>query len=71
MTDADNADAVIATSPNEQVGITCPACGCRHFHVIYTRRAWGGLVVRRRQCRHCSRRITTWERAIGHPLNRS
>lgn len=46
-------------------GLQCRHCGCRHFRVIYTRRAWGGRVVRRRECRHCEERITTWERAIG------
>jgi transcriptional regulator NrdR family protein len=44
-------------------GLECPRCGCRHFRVIYTRAAWGGRIVRRRECRHCGRRITTHERA--------
>jgi len=43
-------------------GLDCPRCGCRHFRVIYTRAAWGGRIVRRRECRHCGRRITTSER---------
>lgn len=46
-------------------GIQCPACGCRHFFVIYTRRGAGEKLVRRRECRHCGRRITTWEHVIG------
>jgi len=46
----------------EQRGIECPRCGCRHFRVVYTRPAQGGRIVRRRECRHCGRRITTYER---------
>jgi transcriptional regulator NrdR family protein len=46
-------------------GIECPRCGCRHFRVIYTRAVWGGRIVRRRECRHCGRRITTSERMSG------
>jgi len=29
--------------------------------VLYTRRAWGGRLLRRRECRHCGRRVTTYE----------
>ena len=48
----------------EDRGLVCPQCGCRHFRVIYTRPARGGKLVRRRECRHCGRRMTTWERRI-------
>ncbi|HOF18979.1 MAG TPA: hypothetical protein PK082_08710 [Phycisphaerae bacterium] len=51
--------------PEEQRGIACPKCGCRHFHVVYTRATTQGRVMRRRECRHCGRRITTYERAAG------
>jgi transcriptional regulator NrdR family protein len=43
-------------------GLECPRCGCRHFRVVYTRAAQGGRIMRRRECRHCGRRITTSER---------
>jgi transcriptional regulator NrdR family protein len=46
-------------------GLTCRQCGWRRFRVIYTRAALGGKVVRRRECRNCRTRVTTWERAIG------
>jgi DNA-directed RNA polymerase subunit RPC12/RpoP len=46
-------------------GLVCRHCGCRHFRVIYTRPAYGGHIMRRRECRHCGRRITTWEKPIG------
>ena len=44
-------------------GLECPRCGCAHFRVLYTRRAWGGRLLRRRKCRHCGRRMTTYETA--------
>jgi len=46
-------------------GIHCPACGCGHFFVLYTRRGAGGKLIRRRECRNCGRRITTWEGLIS------
>ena len=46
-------------------GLTCRHCGCKHFRVVYTRAARDGKVIRRRACRHCGARITTWERTIG------
>lgn len=46
----------------EPPGIECPACGCRHFFVVYVRPR-RSMIVRRRECRHCGRRITTRERA--------
>ena len=46
-------------------GLRCHNCGCDRFRVIYTRLAWGGKLVRRRECQHCRKRLTTWERAIG------
>lgn len=44
-------------------GIECRGCGCKHFRVIYTRPVSGGRLVRRRECRHCGKRMTTWEHA--------
>ncbi len=46
-------------------GLRCRHCGCGHFRVIYTRPTWGNRIMRRRECRHCSRRMTTWEKAGG------
>jgi len=43
-------------------GFPCPACGCCHFHVISTRWSGGVKIVRRRECRYCGRRMTTFER---------
>ena len=45
----------------DQRGIACPRCGCQHFRALYTRSAMGGRILRRRECRHCGWRITTYE----------
>ena len=45
-------------------GLICSRCGCRHFRVIYTRRTSKNRILRRRECRHCGRRITTYEEQI-------
>lgn len=49
----------------DQRGLECRICGWQHFRVIYTRAAIGGRVIRRRQCRNCGKRMTTYERALG------
>ena len=61
VTDADRPEK----SGNDDRGLECRKCGCRHFLVVYTRTRRGGCVVRHRECRYCHSRITTWERAIG------
>ncbi len=48
-------------APKPKRGLECPDCGCAHFRVLYTRRALGGRLLRRRECRYCGRRITTYE----------
>jgi transcriptional regulator NrdR family protein len=52
---------------NGSRGIACPACGCRHFRVLYTRPALGDRLLRRRECRHCGRRVTTYEQSLEKP----
>lgn len=49
--------------PASKRGLACRDCGCAHFRVLYTRRALGGRLLRRRVCRHCGRRVTTYEAA--------
>jgi len=46
---------------HEKRGIECPGCGCRHLHILYTRQTTGGRIRRRRECRNCGRRMTTYE----------
>ena len=48
-----------------QLGLICRQCGCGHFDTTSTRKLTGGRVMRRRACRHCQKRIVTYERAIG------
>jgi len=43
-------------------GIECWRCGCRQFEVVYTRPLRDGRIKRRRACRHCGEKITTFER---------
>lgn len=53
-----------AKKTSEPRGIECPRCGCRHFYVVYTRPR-ADKIVRRKECRHCGKRITTHEQAQG------
>jgi transcriptional regulator NrdR family protein len=46
-------------------GLSCRRCRCQELRVVYTRRRLGGVQVRRRECRQCGQRFTTWERPIG------
>ena len=47
--------------PREKRGLICPACGCRHLPVLYTRQQ-PRHVQRVRKCRHCGRRVVTREK---------
>ncbi len=58
-------DTIPTNAPEKKLGLECSRCGCRHFYVIYTRPASRERVMRRRECRHCRRRITTYEQPIG------
>jgi len=51
--------------PKQQKGLECRNCGCRHFRVVYTRYSADSKITRRRQCRNCGKRFTTWEKRIG------
>jgi len=55
-------ESIAKQEQTDRRGLECPRCGCRHFRVLYTRRAWGGRILRRRECRHCGRRMTTYEK---------
>lgn len=52
-------------------GLRCGQCGSRKFAVIYTRAARNKTLIRRRECRNCGTRLTTWERQIGCPAEPS
>jgi transcriptional regulator NrdR family protein len=48
--------------PNrEGLGLSCPQCGCRHFKTTHTEPLRNGKIRRRKQCRHCGRKIVTFE----------
>lgn len=50
-------------------GLRCRHCGCAHLRVIYTRRGQGERIVRRRECRNCGKRLTTWEQqCLNRPV---
>jgi len=59
------AQATDKRTPTQNRGLECPQCGCAHFRVLYTRRALGGRLLRRRECRYCGRRITTYEQSAA------
>jgi hypothetical protein len=46
------------------VGLECPRCGGRWFEVVYTRPVSGNRIQRRRECKHCGRRMTTVEKTV-------
>ncbi|MFV0442869.1 MAG: hypothetical protein ACK5Q5_04775 [Planctomycetaceae bacterium] len=46
---------------NDRKGLVCPDCGGRSLRVLYTRRVTGGRIRRRRVCRDCGQRLTTYE----------
>ncbi len=49
-------------STDEARGLVCDGCGGRKWRVVYTRGRLDQVVQRRRECKGCGRRITTWER---------
>lgn len=54
---------------DEPRGIACRNCGCRDLRVLRTWKTVSGKIGRRRECRHCGRRMTTFEQAdlLGLP----
>lgn len=59
--------AAQGTKPSQDAtrGLVCGSCGHPRLKVVYTRPGPGGRIVRRRECRRCGARITTWELMIG------
>lgn len=47
-------------------GITCPQCGCRHFYTTNTEPLRDGRIRRRKACRHCGRKIVTYEITLNN-----
>jgi transcriptional regulator NrdR family protein len=42
-------------------GICFPRCGCRHFKTTHTEPLRNGRIRRRKVCRHCGKKIVTFE----------
>jgi transcriptional regulator NrdR family protein len=45
----------------KSTGLICRQCGCRDFRVTDTEPLKDGRIRRRRTCRHCGRRVVTFE----------
>ena len=45
--------------------LECPRCGCRHMYTVETK-STPHRIIRIRQCRHCGRRIKTYEQFSSH-----
>lgn len=45
-------------------GLVCRKCGWPQLRVLYTRRGSDRKLIRRRECRRCGMRATTWEKLI-------
>jgi hypothetical protein len=50
-------------------GLFCLTCGSDRLRVVYTRHKTGGIVQRRRECRDCKCRTTTWEKIVPSSLH--
>lgn len=54
-----------ALIPRSERGICCPKCGCRHFFTTHTEPLCDGRIRRRKTCRHCGKRVITYEAPLG------
>ena len=50
---------------DDEVGIRCPRCHCRHMLVLWTRPRGDRSIRRRRECRHCGHQVTTTETRLS------
>jgi hypothetical protein len=51
--------------PAKLQSLECPRCGCRHMYVVDTR-STPNRIIRVRECRHCGRRMRTYEQFSGY-----
>jgi hypothetical protein len=58
-----HADAKPEAEPR---GLRCPRCNCGDWRTIDTRPAPAGRVRRYKACRHCGKRVVTFEVMAGH-----
>jgi hypothetical protein len=64
MEERPTAEEMAARAQIVETGLECRNCGCRDFRVVYTRPRPGNKIMRRRACRHCGKRITTFEKEM-------
>lgn len=50
-------------------GIACPRCGCCHHYTLETRKSRNKL-RRRRECRYCGVKFTTFEEVVDTFVDR-
>lgn len=55
-------------SKRDHAGIACPQCGCRHFYTTHTEPLRDGRIRRRKVCRHCGRKLLTFESSATTPV---
>jgi transcriptional regulator NrdR family protein len=53
------------SSEEKERGLICPKCSCRDFRVSDTEPLRDGRIRRRRWCRHCGRKIITFENRVS------
>lgn len=51
--------------PAKLQSLECPRCGCRHMYVVDTR-STPKRIIRIRECRHCGRRLRTYEQFAAY-----
>ena len=60
-----NEQATKPTVREHDNGPTWRYCCCKHFRLVHAGPTRGGRILRRRECRRCGKRMTTWERATA------
>ena len=55
------------TTKEPDNGVMCPKCECRHVPVINSRPSYKKRIRRRRECRYCKYRFTTYEETPDPP----
>lgn len=59
--------APIAAAPSDDDRLRCPRCECPHLCVLEKRGSVGNRARRRRECRNCGHRFTTFEAVADEP----
>ena len=67
-------DVTVIETPRDRTerqtrGLHCLGCGSDRLRVVYTRDKSCGVIQRRRECRECGGRLTTWERIVPAPCS--